>query len=105
MDPLLTDPRSRDLTEDSDLWVILLSRCADLKLRISLHAFRAAGTIITWKNERWVMEPLVDPQRGWGSYEEYRRLRERFLVPKRPELIALLASLPKPWERRKATGS
>ncbi|MBT9258162.1 MAG: hypothetical protein KM310_00185 [Clostridiales bacterium] len=95
-DVLLIDPRARDLPEDSLLWEFLLARCSDEKLRISLHAFRAAGTRLAWRNNRWIIEPILDPRQGWSSYEEYRRLRDQFLLPKRLELTRLLAELPPP---------
>lgn len=86
--PVWEDPRP-DLSEDHHLWKRFLKLAANMpdekeayELTGVLNGMRCGGTLLVQgKNGGYVLRPLIDPERGWASQEDYEELRDKFLKP------------------------
>lgn len=93
---LFNDPRPDLAANDNSYWWAWLLADAwqiDIDLAITLHGFRCQGTMIeTNPNGGMKMKPEVGEQ-GWDSLEDYQTARDKYLVPYKNKLGALLKNL------------
>lgn len=86
------DPRP-DLVEDSDLWEALLDLVGDdPDLWGVLHGFRCAGLRIVEGSRGFVLRPRL-PSEIWQTEDEYKKDRERWLLPRKERIAKALARL------------
>ena len=97
--PLHEDPRP-DLEGDHYLWERFLKLACNLpdekeafELVKVLNGMRCAGTRMVKGRASYILRPLIDEQKGWGSQEEYEEMRDKYLKPYSDKVKVLLKLL------------
>lgn len=96
---LWEDPRP-DLADDHKLWQRFLKAAHNLpdeKIAFQvtgiLNGIRCGGTLLVKGNNGFVLRPLIDPDKGWGSLQEYEYMRDKYMKPHIESIKVLLAVL------------
>lgn len=97
----LSDPRP-DLAGDSADWTCLLALAEAVPPAVFagvLHGFRCCGARLTHERGRWRFTPTIDPTERislWQDHAAWERDRAEWLLPFRPQVVAVLTQLPPP---------
>lgn len=88
------DPRP-DLIEDSKIWGMFLNltKVNNKELANILHGFRCGGLRLHKDKVGYILRPEFNKDSLWSNQNEYERDREKWLIPRKSELIYLLNKL------------